>query len=334
MIAAWSKRHDSMKSARVEWTTRRFRGADLVEMMAEGGGTQGPPVQNTTLVQNYRLLFDGSKMRYEIDKKKWSEAQRRYVDVPYLSAFDGDSGKSLWPNPGDSIHPLGMIDAHSPDISSVSLAPIMLACRPLGYGAGTFDFASHQLEQNWTIERVSARSAIKLRRQTDQLLCEAWFDNSPDFRLVEFVTSSQGRVLSRCKLEYLSQDHRCIPSAWELESLGKQGQLLERDEASVTRIALNPDFALDAFEIEFPVGCYVDDRISKKRYVVQSPNNLREVSRSERRLDHDTLMSTKTGGSSARPRLLYYTIATVLVLLFGLVGLRLWGRRVFPLLSR
>jgi len=270
---------------------------EYFRLLEEGAPLVEQPREGKSYTQQYGLSFDGPKLRFEIGKKAWSAKQQRFLETPYLGVFDGQIGKSLWGEQEIVPYPSGTIKADKahPDISTVSLVPVMLSCRPFGYGNSGFAFPPDEIRKNSEIETINGRRTIRLRQQSGERLLEVWVDSSAAFRVSRFVTSSSGRIDWQCSMDYAPLEDSVIPAGWKLERFSNRGTLFESNSAEVTKVLINPKIPAERFTIEYPVGSVFFDARVKKRFIMQAPGKPREVLRSELKFGHDALMKSSTG---------------------------------------
>ena len=138
VIKAWQERQDRVRSGVFSWTeTRTVTKGAMSAMMTRRGNPKGKtiPPEDLSFDIPAKLSMDGEKLRHDYEgDRQWSEEKDDLVPISYSSAYDGSTGKFLYPR-GTEIGdwPEGVIRAEKylPDAKDAESAPILMSFRGL-----------------------------------------------------------------------------------------------------------------------------------------------------------------------------------------------------------
>jgi hypothetical protein len=264
---AWKERQDRVKSGVFTWTETRFQTkGSLSALMGQRGNPKGkviPPTDFSFEVPS-QLSVDGEKLRYEYEDRQWSEDKDDFVPSAYVSAFNGDAGKFLYPNglttgrpPQAGIRP----ERHLPFADSAELRPLLTAFRGLIPGMRYIDIQEMAIPGRRAV--IDGVSCIELELQPNRL----WVDPTRDFVVSRF-TLGEGKPTYQITVRYDRDTSGVwVPDSWEIINYPPGGSLMTT-QAKMKEYKINPSLNPKEFDLEFPPGTMVIDTRSNRNYIV------------------------------------------------------------------
>jgi hypothetical protein len=82
-------------------------------------------------------------------------------------------------------------------------------------------------------------------------------------------------------IQYSAKDSGYHLEGWKCVKTDAQGHVIRTTTAKPVECTVNPDLADSAFQIEFPVGTYVEDRVANESYILKENSQKRHVSPKE-----------------------------------------------------
>lgn len=294
IVGVWRERERETKTVQIE----------LAESFLTGKGSilGGPPKD---IVSDLRcvLIIDGQKIRYERIGEVWTDVVKSSVPETMIAVFDGKVAKVLSQRPrnDDVLHSLGWIrkSREHPDVRNSYLAPALWHYRPLSPSLGGFH--ADQLKLVKTDALVDGRRCLLLEERKagkPLVLRNYWVDPERDMSIVRLVRTWGQVVDHQCDISYQKDPKDgWRPIRWKAISFGDEGKVLHSGEDAVTDCNLNVPIPASSFEIDFPPGTEVFDRVNKRRFLVTPDGSEREILRRElnRKATYSELMQTEVG---------------------------------------
>jgi hypothetical protein len=305
---AWQARQDKVRSARFAWTERQtfskgFRSFALSQLgpfQAKLNNPEGKtiPPQDTTFEVPVTLRFDGNKVRYKYEDKRWSLKENTYIPDPYDLASDGAgvdkdlhaTGSSRSSNPSGGVTPNAMrLSADEPRLRALLCAVrgTSPALRPIVLDAYT---PTHQKVV------IRGRPCIEMEVRWPQGNTRIWLDRARDYVLVRQEVVLQREVVQKLDVDYRADDVAgWIPASWEAVTRIGGGKYQHAIQASLGSYQLNASIDKKEFDLRFPPGAFVMDVKAKQRYLLRPDGRKRIITPREASLPYETLLATDTG---------------------------------------
>jgi hypothetical protein len=145
------------------------------------------------------------------------------------------------------------------------------------------------------------------------------------------------RIARQLDVQYEQGDHQMWrPIGWRLVSYSAKGELsglgAHVTEAKVTKCEINLRLDAELFQLDFPVGTWVDDKRTGKEFIVRA-NERREITKEEgNEATYESLLTTETGMALAPPearsgRILLIVSSIALFFVLAVIAFRTWKRR-------
>lgn len=279
-IQAMQRRQDLVKAFRVEWTDRQteaqgsrseaIKGSDF-EARLNPSGLAVPPKDDIYDTQGVFLL-DGPKIFTKTQRRNWLHEGKIFPSSdPVEVSLDGE--KSVTFNSSETeagtrlqgtIFPQTSYDA----VTELALLPIMLAVRGRSPGLCPYDFEAHRSTNR--VLTISGISCAELESSRGAGVTEHfWIDPARDHVVVRYNLIEAGTIASQVDIDYQADATVAwTPARWRLAQMRK-GKFVKSDQITVTKFEINPRLQPRDFEIKFPAGTKVFDRVQSKRYLMQ-----------------------------------------------------------------
>jgi hypothetical protein len=165
---------------------------------------------------------------------------------------------------------------------TTDLLPIRLVFRPFDESVGPFDRKNLVLTEGQGVADGFPCVAV---RQDDQIF---WVDPKRSFiplrvyRMARVVAPERigfGEIIFRLAVQY-SEDKEFgwIPAAWSIESNhSSTGNLISSTTARVAAYKINSPIPEATFELPFPPGTWVHDRVKNENYILREGGKHRPV---------------------------------------------------------
>jgi hypothetical protein len=297
LLAVWKARQTAVTRVRFALTERQFftKGS-----LPSASGPKGPP-EDATVEMKAAVLFDfpGNQMRVSEEGNYWSMEKNDFVFEKRLLVFDGKVVKEYKPQTHQA-YPRGYIATEDPELTRPAYAPIRITYAPSRGAKNPLDIAKCWLSARQGV--VDGRACLLLEETPN---IEWWVDPARDYTVVRrFSKGRDGQVRSWWECSYVQDAaHGWVPSTWKYASNNKDGSLQRATEYSVTAYAINPPAGEDDFQLDFPVGTFVEDLRDKKGFIVRPDDGQRVVTMAERmrRVSYDELVKTESGAAGLPP---------------------------------
>jgi hypothetical protein len=273
---AWATRQGKVKSARVEWTSKKTIPKGLMDpiVRAEGGKGTHPP-RDIIVEGEGELQFDERRYQFSLKSPVWSVKHLEVKPFEHVFAFDGDRHVSfirVSPDSGPPTAHLHPSDHKTTELAIVSIAPILMTFR--GTDPKFFQPELDLFEVTGRVVTVNARSCTELVRvkrasaQREYLL----LDRERDYVVVRKYIARENVVLLRMDVTY-AQDPMVgwVPQSWEHAMQTGNKAIVESMACRVTKCEISPAQTASDFRPVFPPGTRVIDATTgtSMEYVVK-----------------------------------------------------------------
>lgn len=343
LVEQWSTKQERASRIEVSWEAdvtrpKGYYSQPIMKRVLGIEGEEDMPSEDVTLKEFGSLILDGDRMRFDHETWQWSTIQKKFVQTPFLSAFDGTEFRRLWTNGSpDTAHPDGSIQDTSVhrDANAFSLFPMRITFRanddrysqnprllvPTG--------RSMQIRGNRCLE---FRNRALAGRSPSQFSHTYWVDPSREFVVVRFLLGKGDKLTRKADIDYAQHSELgWIPSTWALHSSITGDDLFQTKRGRLKQIIVHDRPLDNVFDLSFPDGSLISDEIRKETYIVKGDGNKRIVSKEEMKanLTYEQLRATGTDdlipGATRRKMTVWLAIGGALIVV-GLVCLLIYRR--------
>ena len=202
-----------------------------------------------------------------------------------IAVTDGEVHKSYYPILGN-VYPAGFIDKKDKThlYSHVTLLPIAVRYRMLEWLAAEYPGLSDD-QISVRTGTVDGKSCVVASWNFRGLEREVYLDRTRDLipiRVQATVTDPKmTQVRLQWDIQYSAEDSGYHLDGWKAVTFDAQGHVIRTSTAKPVEFKVNPDLADSLFQIEFPVGTYVEDRVANENYILKENFRKRHVSSKE-----------------------------------------------------
>ena len=299
IVAAWQRRQDKVQSLKVEWTERQTypKGSiskGIPQRWKDKAALEGKPnlfdlfapAEDTTIEVHATVLLDGAKMRYEHDRQQFSFETKKFELIPYVSTFDGTTAKLFNPQGGLMDHyPVGQIQdiKRNFDTNNLFVKPVIQHFR--GIHPQMLMHEAEDLKITGRRVVIDGRACVEIdwvKRRSDTVTNRLWLDPARDFAMARYAILYDGRPAYKIDVRYRADpDVGWAPSEWEVVLFFDDGSVEESVRSTVTAFAINLPLPASEFDVEFPLGSFVDDVPNKTKHVIKYTGQKRVIERNE-----------------------------------------------------
>jgi thiol-disulfide isomerase/thioredoxin len=261
LIDTYKAREAKIQSLEVKWED------DVVRRMPNG--------QYDKSVRKWRVLLEGNKVRTE---ESGTQAPGEIgANVRFINAFNGTVGKRLT-SANDNKIAIGIIDDKDGslmlEVNDANFDCILFALLPSVVLNSRELSRSDWTKQNGELDGqrfiVLSRKAGKQQTQEEKLYID------PSSLLIKRATSASQSMILQWDVQYRDIDGQAVPVAWKWNNSYRDGQLEVSKTSRSVQVTLNPMIAPSEFELEFPVGAQVSDKLSGEMYIL-GPNGEKKI---------------------------------------------------------
>jgi hypothetical protein len=308
---AWMKRKVSVR-------TLRFDCDEQVVLSKGASYNQGAvivPPEQTAIGTPYKLTMDGDRLRL------WSKSI--VVDMKKELALDEITRVSTERGFKSLTEPRAMPYRTGGEGSSISetigvrnstfVLPLLTVYRP-DHAALTIykDFINRFDVMPGGRSTVMGRPCIQVQTTSTYRAINStttlWLDPDRDFLMVRYATTTNGKPSFQLTFtDFRHGDNGWVPIGWTWTTSNEaDGSVLKSVTTSVREFALNEPIDPKEFELEFPVGTWVNGPWKGEQtveYIVQPGGEKRMIRREELRqgATYDQLQKSKTGEAFRQP---------------------------------
>jgi hypothetical protein len=231
-------------------------------------GTAGPP-EDSKVELDAQFVSDGDNVGYRRTGKQWSSRERKFVPWGQYAVTNGKESKSLtiqegWP-------PLGYLhgDAAFFEAFTLDVMPILTAYRRMEKCCGEHGF----VPADWSVssEEVDANKlrCLILKKSGGRSNSFMSLAMDHDFLMSRCWIADGGRTLLELDVDHkLSENDGWQIAGWRHKSFNQDGIAEQTSDAKVIELRVNVPTPADNFELQFPEGAEVHDRLNKTHYTV------------------------------------------------------------------
>jgi hypothetical protein len=85
------------------------------------------------------------------------------------------------------------------------------------------------------------------------------------------------KVQSQWDLEYSNGEAGSVLRSWKYVSSDEDGHIRYANTAKVLQWTVNPDIDDSNFDIQFPIGTYIEDKVTGEKYILKENSRKRHV---------------------------------------------------------
>jgi hypothetical protein len=292
VVRVWRARETATRSLRFEMAGQYRQKTDSLA---------GPEALEYTETSERRLVvIDGSNMRHErAIAATWHNGARALLPVTVIAVSDGKIAKVLdqQNRNDDVVHSEGFIrDGRKPhrDANNLFLSPIIRHFRPTSPAFSAI--------------RVNGLTVSNQDSMAGGMRCVLLEEALPDGqrRRLHWVAPEQDMAIVR-SAGYLGRtlEHQVdasfkrdavfgwIPDRWNVVLFFEKETIASSAASTVTSRDVNPQVSAETFDIKFPPGTQVFDKLSHTSFVVRDDSSHRQIRRRDvaRKLTYSQLMN-------------------------------------------
>lgn len=324
IIGVWEARETRIKSLDFICSGQEQLSAEMARRFSAGGaeGASEKP-HDTSFEVRHRFAVDPTgRVRFEVEGKKWSAKEGRYVPETVEEVIDGRVGKTFY-RQGVQEFPNLHIKAkkESGTGRDVRSLPLRLIYRPFDPALGQFTREHLVLAPVKGV--VEGRPCLIVKHGD----ADIWVDPSKNFAPVRYLESRRGTLKRSIEIKYSEdKDFGWVPKSWTNVYLTPKGDILNSVSATVKEYTLNPDLPERTFDIEYPAGTWINDYTSKEYYIFRGEGDKRHVRPGEfDGTNYQELLHSDPPEAKTRNWFRFLLISNV-VILFAILMLVLYRR--------
>lgn len=278
VVKAWQARESRFQTWDISWTGTGFRSKFSVAIDAKRTNPKGIP--DISFPYKVRLICAGAdRIRSEYEGKNWSLKRGELVPFKVINICDGKSGITYFPwNQKYKIAYIAACEA-AEDANDIQTIPLFIFLRPFGQPFGKIDPTKLELVTTSAEINGTRCCLLKFRRTNQNDLI--WVETSKDYLPIRYSWSrpKYGDVPDDIiDIEYAyDETNGWFPVSWTNRWLTLKGAVYEKYTARVTDARINATIPEDMFKLEFPVGTWVENRITKESYILKAGGGKRIV---------------------------------------------------------
>ncbi len=283
VLRVWKKREEATRTFRFETTDDHLE----VKGMPRPVRTSGRRI----------LTVDGVKMKHEMIGDAWNGIDAA-IPMNQISAFDGEHERDLrgLERNDDLLHSTGWIrkpDRHS-DVGNIFISPILRHYRPI---AATFaDIKLDKLRVAGTDTVDGVPCVILEETGKPGRIAKYFVAPGREMAILRYERTFQGRRASQAEIAYMRDPkHGWVPDRWSAAIFERGDTLMSSGSHTVTHFEINVTYSKEMFDVEFPPGTEVFDRVANKNFVIKADASWREVLPAEQKAKYTELMNSNTG---------------------------------------
>ena len=325
ILEAWQARQNNVKSYEFSWTSTEFQGAHSIIV------NNGPETDASFDAKATYILDGTGRFRLDYVGMEYSPTKRSHVPVTTIDENDGSKRISFFPN-GIQDFPNAQISA-DPDSESANVSqtlPVRLVYRTTDPIFGVVGTENLAVTESSTIvngmECIGVRQASSKNSPLDILIL---VDPSKKYIPVKYEARFQGRPIAQATISSFVRDeiYGWVPEEWTLGAkFDKSGSPSWSDSVVVTKSRINHPLPADVFEIQFPVGTWVQNNITNEAYIVRENGGKRLILPGEfNGTNYRELLESEPGPVRRRAWSLYFiggNIAAIAVIIYLMVRRR------------
>lgn len=300
----WREREKVLQSGRIEWIQKTLHTRGSLSILASDKGRVFP-LADMTVEAKKAFAWDEQRKSFRTEGQTASSDGTGFVALVAAEAFDGTGNSRTLRKNASVAYVQGSIETKGdlPSRDGTSLLPVLLWIRPLDKQGGSIDLQSGRLlAEKRTIE---GRPCLVVRKDRGGLADEWSIDVERGFTIARYEALKRDqKPVVRIDLSY-SQDAKAgwKLATWHVIHWNRSGALSTDVECTTTVCDLDAKPAPKTFEIDFPVGAWVEDRPLKLDYILLADGTKRYVTQGEhlQGARYSELMRTNSGLARSTP---------------------------------
>jgi hypothetical protein len=269
--AVWQARERRVRTLDVSWRGPRVQTKEWA-MISAGRGDLTPTAKGTLKFDSeYRFVIDErGRIRFEEKGKAFMQDRDEPVDRHLIRTIR-DNEQHTFFSYGSARYPTCFIVRSKADKDS-RLLPIAAIYRPFHAMVGFFDGNQLQLAGRTVVQ--DGRTCVVLKHQEHEI----WVDPARDFVPVRIMEVHEGAIRVDVVVTYRLADKEWAPDAWNTVFTSRRGKVIDDSfAAKLTDFRLNEAIGDETFEIEYPLGTWMNNRITDESYILREGGNKRPV---------------------------------------------------------
>ncbi len=245
---------------------------------AEGAGKTVPATQTTTTSVS-RLVFGGTKARFENGHPVWNAAENAWKANKTFSAFDGRLAKAHWPEGmASSNNPVGVIRPSTEQLETrlQALLPLTLALR--GHEVQITPHLVSRFKYKGPVTFKGKPAEAYSLKPSSRSTLDCVVDPASGWNVVQLRRVTEGKLVLQIDVSF-SVDPAIgpYPSGWTTTRFTSAGRLAQTTHAAVTDARFNHDPPDETFDVVFTPGTHLTDYRTGRDFIVEPDGSHRDV---------------------------------------------------------
>lgn len=228
--------------------------------------------------------------------------------------------KSFYPNDGN-VYPGGYVDKEDDTslYTHIGILPIAIRFRMLEWMAASCPGLSNDQVSTRT-GTIDGKPCVIASWTARGILREIYLDATRDAVPLRFTVNKPKKFDAQWDLQYSVDDAGFVLRGWKFVRSDAKGHIVHARTAKVLQWNVNRNIDDSTFDIQFPVGTYITDRVTGENYILKEDARKRHVSAKEwaSGATYETLLHSEPkvedGASRYSSLLLCGTVAAVFIL--------------------
>jgi hypothetical protein len=290
------------------WAEREKAATTLRVVIATDRQAPTSPSDTTRMNDRRIVTIEDNKMRHERTGKAWIEAAKATAPETMTAVFDGTTSKILnhRARNDDLVHSMGWVfhaATHS-DAHSMHLSPVLRHYRPFTASFNPINKVHLKLVRSDDLVNGIPCIVIEEPPDSAKRITQHWVAPSKEMAILRSVITFRGRKHVQVETQFEKSERAgYFPSKWTSTQFTAGGDKAFSSSTNVmSHVDVNIVVTSGTFDLEFPPGTELYDRVAQKLYVITEEGQKREVLESEqaRGAKHLELMRTTPGNAAKR----------------------------------
>ena len=291
VLAAWTARHEAVKSARFRLAEEYIKPAGGARGGKEGGARI--PEHDTKCLAEHEVAFEGRRYRHAISGTRWSNESGGCVPCNDVLTFDGEVSRVFRPTDYGADRPQGSIRLGTKTVDSHTLLLVPVFCCMRSNEPYLVAFNPDELSVTGRSLQIAGHRCVELvsERHGGRNTLHVWVDPAMKFVPVRITKERDDHLLF--EITIANERHELLgglPKSWTSSLYLRKNVLTEVRNVRVVQAEINPKLPDSNFTIEFPPGTFLYDERTNSNGLVKEGNRVRKLTNDEMRRPYSELL--------------------------------------------
>jgi hypothetical protein len=288
-VDAWRRREHSTKYLRFSWSQSETLFKGMLPLPSRsparleagrGGDADTMPPTDTVLTGTFSVVLSGGDIRYEEVADVFSAQRNEPYTQHDIRIFADKRYSARFDKHGD-VHAIGEVQPPERNMAVVrerNLGPLALFFRILDPQYSQFAADRVEVDPN-SIDIDGHRCRVLRQSLGPTLTAELCVDVERDYIPLRDTFYVDGHVTGKWSVTKVASPSAGLlaPSQWTMSRFKRDGRVISKLRAIVTRCDVPTDVPRSEFQLAFLPGTWVFDNLARRQYVVQKTGFKREV---------------------------------------------------------